>query len=361
MLKELLLAQNSKANYLYFMPTARCNAFCDFCWNWENVADAGKLYKSGQDIKRKELSLAEIEKFTEKLPKMLTVVLYGGEPFIREEFKQILGLFAKKSLHISIPTNGFYTDKIVDDLNKNLRDNPKTSFRIHISLDGPERVHNRVRKLKDGYQNALSTANALHELKKSHQNLSLICNSNYNADTAETMPDHIENIFNLDIFDFFDLNVIRGRPYDPELEKIDFKEFFKLKKMVTEKNSTKNQPYPLIYNAIEEKTAKIVEDAIENPGERKFKCFALKKFCVVSDIGEVVPCEELLDHKMGNIRDYDYDLELLLKNQISRQEREDIENKKCNCRWECAISTTSVFDSYQYPSLSWEIIKSLVK
>jgi hypothetical protein len=94
MLIELTRALNLHSNYLYFMVTSRCNAFCDFCWNWKNVADAGKLHRPGDPVLRKELSLEEIDRFTRKLPSMLLVDFFGGESFFRQDLKEIISLFA---------------------------------------------------------------------------------------------------------------------------------------------------------------------------------------------------------------------------------------------------------------------------
>ena len=62
-------------------------------------------------------------------------------------------------------------------------------------------------------------------------------------------------------------------------------------------------------------------------------------------------CEHLLDKVMGNIRDFDYDIGKLFQSANAKKLRQDIEDKKCNCRWECAINNSNICDIKKYPDL----------
>ena len=57
-----------------------------------------------------ELSIETIK----KLPPMYFTNITGGEPFIREDIKDIVRELKKKSDRIVISTNGFFTDRIID-------------------------------------------------------------------------------------------------------------------------------------------------------------------------------------------------------------------------------------------------------
>jgi MoaA/NifB/PqqE/SkfB family radical SAM enzyme len=364
MLTELSRALNSRPNYMYFMVTSRCNAFCDFCWNWENVADAGKLYRPGKPVKRKELSLDEIAKMTAKLPKMLLVTLLGGEPFLREDFKEIMSLFCRDTevKYISIPTNGFYTEKILSDLEHALSLHPKTFFRLYISIDGPPLVHDKIRKLKNGYGNAMETARGIAALKKRFANLSLSCNSNYNADTADSMEEHVGTMAKAGIFDAINVNFIRGQPFDPDLKKnITLEGFERIQRLVKQYMGDSDVAFSPLTRAIEAKTAGIISDYHANPkAKRQWKCYSVKKISVVNDQGDVFPCEEMLDTSVGNLRDFGYDLERLFDSPRAREVRASIEAKKCNCAWECGINTSSVFNPLGYPALALAAAKNVV-
>ena len=348
------------------MVTSRCNAFCDFCWNWKNVASAGKLYKAGQPILRKELTLDEIEKITKRLPRMLLVDLFGGEPFVREDLGEIINLFAKntKAKYISIPTNGFYCEKIFSTLREAFRQNPETYFRICISIDGPSVTHNKIRKLKNGFENAMESAKALSSLKSTFSNFSLSCNSNYNKDTAETIEEFLDFALKTEYFDNINLNIIRGNPFDKELMKVDHRKYFKIKKNLSERQKliSTQRKFSALQDVFSEYTDQVVLESFEQEQQkRQFNCFALRKISVLSDQGDLFACEEMLDKPLGNVRDYNYDIEKIIEAKSAQELKNKILKKECNCRWECAINTSSVFDIKRYPVMTTKaVLKKLL-
>lgn len=363
MLKEVVRALNNKPTYMFFTITSRCNAFCDFCWNWKNVSDAGKLHKIGQPIKRNELSLLEIEKMTLKLPKMLTVNLFGGEPFIRDDIFEIITLFVKNcdTQYISIPTNGSLTERIVKTISRCMVEFPKTFFKIYLSLDGPPLVHNKVRKLKNGYENLVNSLDQLIELRNKYPNLSISCNSNFNAETQHAMKDFIHEIMSWKKFDSISLDLVRGELYDPKMLEVDVGLYQEIQSSIKTYRPFSDQPFSPLHKAVEQKTYETVQRALATPSERVFECYAGKKIFVLSDIGEVMSCEHLLEKVMGNIRDYDYDIHQLLASPHAKSLRKDIVDKKCNCRWECAINNSNICDIKKYPDLAFKAVANMAR
>lgn len=364
MLLELSRALNTQPNYLYFMVTARCNAACDFCWNWKFVKDAGAFSQPGDASLRKELSLKEIELFTQKLPKMLLVDLYGGEPFLRDDMASIMTLFVENcaTKYFSIPTNGFYTETIIKDVEECAKRFPKTFFRIFISVDGPQKIHDKVRKIKDGYKNAMETSHQLYSLRKKYPNISVSLNANYNSDTEDYMDDFVDELLALDIFNAINVGLIRSKPVRDELLDVNVHRYFKIVSKIKRVMQKRGLPHSSINESIEKRTSGIIKSYLEDKSSpRKFKCFAAKKFTVLSDDGEVYPCEEMLEDSMGNIRDYDFDLKKLLKSEKARARQLSIKRKECNCQWDCAIDTSSIFDIKAYPKLVMQILLDKLK
>jgi MoaA/NifB/PqqE/SkfB family radical SAM enzyme len=93
-----------------------------------------------------------------KLPEMYFTNITGGEPFIREDLKEIVGELYKKSERIVISTNGFFTDRIVD-LCKAF---PQVGIRI--SIEGLENTNNEIRGLSDGYNRGYNTLQTLVDM-----------------------------------------------------------------------------------------------------------------------------------------------------------------------------------------------------
>lgn len=124
--------------------TYRCNARCTMCSRYKAPSKPDE-----------ELSLETIK----KLPPMYFTNITGGEPFIRQDLKDIVRELYKKSDRIVISTNGFFTDRIID-LCKEF-----PNIGIRISIEGLEQTNNEIRGLPDGFNRGYSTLKKLVEMK----------------------------------------------------------------------------------------------------------------------------------------------------------------------------------------------------
>lgn len=123
--------------------TYRCNARCNMC----------NRYKSPSKPEE-ELTVDVIK----KLPQMYFTNITGGEPFIRQDLKDIVRELTKKSDRIVISTNGFFTDRILDLC----KEFPEVGIRI--SIEGLEETNNAIRGLDDGFNKGYTTLKKLVEM-----------------------------------------------------------------------------------------------------------------------------------------------------------------------------------------------------
>lgn len=105
-------------------------------------------------LPEEEISIEAIK----KLPPMYFTNITGGEPFIREDLKDIVRELYKKSDRIVISTNGFFTDRIVDLC----KEFPQIGIRI--SIEGLENTNNEIRGLEDGFNKGYETLKTLKEM-----------------------------------------------------------------------------------------------------------------------------------------------------------------------------------------------------
>ena len=101
--------------------TYRCNARCTMC----------NRYKAP--------SRPEDEISVEKLLKMYFTNITGGEPFIREDLKDIVRELYKLSDRIVISTNGYFTDRIIDLC----KEFPQIDRRSNYTLRVMQSIRNR--------------------------------------------------------------------------------------------------------------------------------------------------------------------------------------------------------------------------
>ena len=124
--------------------TYRCNAKCNMCDVWHYPTNS-----------ENELKLETIE----KLPQMFFANVTGGEPFIRQDLPEIIGLLRKKAKRIVISSNGFFTSRIITLFEK------YPDLGIRISIEGLQRTNDEIRKIPNGFDRTLRTLLTLREMK----------------------------------------------------------------------------------------------------------------------------------------------------------------------------------------------------
>ncbi|MBU1356513.1 MAG: radical SAM protein [Candidatus Edwardsbacteria bacterium] len=130
--------------------TTRCNYRCATC----------RIYQSNLP----EMAIEDYRKlFTSLGRSPYWVTFSGGEPFLRDDFEDIVDLccgICRPKL-VNIPTNGSMPDRtsvVVRDLANR---HPKINFIINVSLDSVGEEQNSIRGNRDAWRNAVSTIKAL--------------------------------------------------------------------------------------------------------------------------------------------------------------------------------------------------------
>ena len=142
---------------LHIELTYNCNSKCIMCDLWD-------YDKRVPSCKGRELSLEEIKRFVEEsrlLQKTKTVVLSGGEPFMRNDIVEICGFFSRHfpDSSIGILTNGMATDAIVAKSREVLsRFSPKSLW-LGSSLDGIGNSHDKIRGAEGAFSRLYQTIN----------------------------------------------------------------------------------------------------------------------------------------------------------------------------------------------------------
>jgi MoaA/NifB/PqqE/SkfB family radical SAM enzyme len=146
---------------LIYHCTFVCDARCEMCSNWE------------RGDRKSDMSLAEIEKtFTSELWKNVEIAnLSGGEPTTRNDMVDITRLMLDHMPRLrkfGINTTGLTPHRAIPMLTKvaELCHERGVIFSTRVSIDGVGEMHNKVRKVKSGFDKALKTIRAMQELQK---------------------------------------------------------------------------------------------------------------------------------------------------------------------------------------------------
>ena len=103
--------------------TNRCNLRCRYCYHFESAGDAGGDLPTGEWLR-----------FFEELNRcaVTEVTLAGGEPFMREDLREILGGIVKNRMRFSILSNGTLID---DDMAAFIASTGRCNY-VQVSVDG---------------------------------------------------------------------------------------------------------------------------------------------------------------------------------------------------------------------------------
>jgi AdoMet-dependent heme synthase len=126
---------------IHFNLTKSCNLFCSFCYN-----NAVQGHTNQLPIKTVEQLASDAAECGCR-----RVIVSGGEPMVRHDWKDVTKIFDRYAMEVSFATNGTLIDDKTIDFLKTLS-NPTLS----ISLDGGEQIHNEIRGSKTAFQRTLA-------------------------------------------------------------------------------------------------------------------------------------------------------------------------------------------------------------
>lgn len=358
MADKSFLSRNAKAlqsylnpdqvGYLILYVTNRCNFRCRFCFYAEEI-DKGQ--------KPDEMSVEELTKVSQKIGPLLQLSLTGGEPFLRKGLDEITAAFINNAAarYITLPTNASLPDVMVRYLEKVLPAFPHSYFRVVFSIEGIGDAHDEVRSMPGSYHNILESYKAVSPMRERFANLVLDANSVFTTKTETTLIDTLGHLSREFDFDNLSVTYARGEVRDAALKQTSQENYIKINGFLEDiiRKKEKRFLYPL-WRGVRDVSRDFLIRTVFND-EFVTPCVAGRKLLVLGETGEVYPCE-ILNKSMGNLRDYDLDMNALLARPENRELTRRIIADKCKCSFECALAANVIWNLSSYPRL----IKSAV-
>jgi MoaA/NifB/PqqE/SkfB family radical SAM enzyme len=312
---------------LIFYITNRCNFRCNHCFYWDSL--------NKKDI----LTMDIIKKIVNGVGELDTLLIAGGEPFLRKEIIEVCEYFIEKTKVrlISTPTNGSMGPKVKEFI-KRLHN--KVRLRIYISLDGLKKTHNHIRQV-DSFDTAISLLKDLVEMKKDYNfsPLSMITVSNKNIHEIVPLGRLLKNIGV-----HYSITPLRGTPKDSAIQPPTSKEWGELVKTLEREanflggdssfhNNSAN-PLKQLHRKLQSASkTRMYKNALD--GKRKYICKAGDEIGVIDYDGSVLFCE--LTKKIGNLKDYDWNFNKLWNSKTAQNYRPEV--KTCVCTHGCFIKS----------------------
>ncbi len=321
---------------LTFCVTYRCNYRCETCNIW-------KMKPTD------ELGLEEIERFFEKSNRFSWVDLTGGEVTLRKDFVAIAEAVVrncKNLLMLHFPTNGYLSDKIVDNT-RAIADMGLEKLIITVSCDGDQEMNDRIRGIEGGYARQIETYRRLREVPGVEVVLGMTL--------SEKNVDHFPAAFaaakreipGLEVQDYH-VNIIHEGAY------LHNEECHLREVVPPEALARATEAYAKLrgfglgpVNYLERSYLTQVRKYLET-GKTPMKCHALRSSCFVDSWGNVMQCT-IYDRKLGNLRDVDYDLGEIWRNHASRETQREIWDGKCPQCWTPCEAYQSIMGNFLRP------------
>lgn len=349
-----------KLNFLIFFVTSTCNSRCRSCFFWQNLNQ------------NNDLDLESIDKASKSAGQFNTLLLSGGEPFLRKELPEIIKIFSKNNAikNVGIPTNSLLGEPIPETVKKLVAENPEITFDINLSLDGLEPDHDYIRNVPGNFQKVMQVLKALGELKKTGLKFNIIINSIICKRNYDSLLDLAEFIYKNhgDYVDMHVFEIIRGdakEKSEKELSTEQVKSIFnKLFKFQVEHYLNRNPDFVKRVLSIGSLSTKY------NLQYRGFQfkpwgisCPAGSTNAVISPEGKLSYCE--LKPELGSLKENGFNIKEMLS-RFSEIIKTRIKKEKCYCTHICFVNEAiwhsfyAVFVMIPFNFIKWLIFKKTI-
>ena len=145
---------------LIFFVTSRCNFRCRTCF-YASVMDHS--LRDGVP----ELTYDEIAGVASSIGPLRTLLLSGGEPFLRDDLARVCETFAQRCAvrGVHLPTNGSDPERVEALTSDILKRCPDTRVTVAVSLDGLRETHDRIKRFAGAFDRAVETIRRLARVR----------------------------------------------------------------------------------------------------------------------------------------------------------------------------------------------------
>jgi len=308
-----------KIEDLNFMVSLFCPGECVNCNIWQY---------DKKEITKNELNIKIFENiFKSKYLKDTKYFdLTAGESQLSSKYIDAVKIIGKYKPDAFVHTNisGWYPDKHFEVTRKAIKYIDKNNFRIDISLDGSKENYNKIRLVKDGYEKVLETIKLLKPLGIKLRATIIVYKENY-----QDIP-WLVNFAKENEIDYFigyarNAGLLQNKQNQYTYTNDKLKE---IEALLTNANwlDERRKPNWLWAKAIYQNNVPL------------FECYMGERALVIDPYGNVYPCNECLDFlKMGNLNDFNGNLDALLESEQALKVIEKVRTKKCQpCTMLCA-------------------------
>lgn len=341
---RVLLRSGWPVALVHFL-NSKCNLRCSHCFYKETLDQPNSP----------EMTVQKLAQISKEIGPLLWYSVGGGEPFLRKDMVQALTEVCRNSRPwiLSIPTNGWYTDKIFISLRRLIESNVGQRIMLTISLDGPQNIHDTIRG-KHSWEKAHRTFFRLKELQKIYPQLSLGIITVVDEANADVFPNFIDELVQDLKPQQIAINIYRdSAPAHRSSARV-----LSAHDQAVKRYQWHCEQGSLIQTGFFAQRFLRAREFVKNKaiaqvaGQSEFvtPCVGGNLFYTIWEDGRLSPCE-IRPEIYGNLI-----RETLVASVFSKQAREsrkEIRDKQCKCTYECAMSVNALF--------SWPLAKKTIQ
>jgi MoaA/NifB/PqqE/SkfB family radical SAM enzyme len=332
-------------NSLFLFVTSRCNSLCRTCFYFDKLNSTD------------DLTTAEIARISETAGPFRKLWLSGGEPFLRDELAEIVGMFARRNgvKNVNLPTNGLLPDRIFPAVDRMLELCPETSIDLNFSIDGLQRTHDAIRGVPNGFTKTLGVmaeaARRYRGVKRLRRNvLTVITSENYGE--VERLAEFLRDQDHID-GQYFE--VVRGAAPDPSLKVLTRESVAKLhSRLMPFHRHYAERLFAGLAPGVRDVARTyylgnlrfhfdLHESCLDGPEPWPMPCTAGETSIVIDHNGRFRACE--MRGTIGDLREFECDVQRALESEAMRAEVAAIPGANCWCTHSCFIQESSKFSA----------------
>jgi MoaA/NifB/PqqE/SkfB family radical SAM enzyme len=332
-------------NSLFLFVTSRCNSLCRTCFYFDKLNS------------RDDLTVEEIGRISETAGPFRKLWLSGGEPFLRDELAEIVGMFARRNgvRNVNLPTNGLLPERIFPTMDRMLELCPETSIDLNFSIDGMQRTHDAIRGVPRGFEKTLGVmaeaARRYAGVKRLRKNVATVITRENIGEIVE-LAEFLRERGEID-GQYFE--VVRGAAPDPSLKELTRDSLAELHgKLMEFHRHYAERLFAGLAPGVRD-VARVYylgnlrfhfdlhEACLEGPEAWPMACTAGETTIVIDHNGRFRACE--LRGIVGDLRDYGFDVRKALESEAMRAEVGAIPEANCWCTHSCFIQDSSKFSA----------------
>lgn len=322
---------------LTFAITFWCNYRCTTCNIWQMKP-------------RDELSLDEIRRFFAASNRFSWIDVTGGEVSLRKDFVQICETILTHNrdlLLLHFPTNGYLTETIVEAAREIAGMGPE-KLMITVSTDGDEKTNDAIRGVEGGYRRQIETFRQLRKI----DSVEVVLGMTLSAQNVDHFPEAFaaakREVPDLTYRDFH-VNIVHESGHYLHNAELGLR-----RAVDSEALARATDAYARLrgfgyspVNVLERSYLRRVRSFVET-GRTPMRCQAMRSSCFVDSWGNLYPCT-VYDHKLGSLRDVDYDLERLWQSEAAVELQREIWDYRCPQCWTPCEAYPSIMGGFFRP------------